>query len=530
MMKKRPHIIIFNPDEMRWDTMAHMGNPAAVTPYLDNFAQNEAVSFSNAFCQNPVCVPSRCSFFTGLYPHVHGHRTVAHLLRPGETTLLKEMRESGYHVWMNSRNDLTAAQVEGWTESHADTIFYGGDTPKAPGPINPNPKGSVEDKQFYSHYHGQLALDENGRNYTGDDEVVDAAINQINNRPLDKPLCMFLGLMYPHTPYQVEEPYYSAIDRSKLMPRVRADQCQGKPRMQQLLREYQHMDEYTDQDWDELRATYLGMCMKVDQQFGKLCDALKAAGIYEDSAIFFFSDHGDFAGDYDLPEKAQNCFEDCLTKVPLLIKPPSGYAADPGISDSLVELVDFYATAMDYAGVAPSHTHFGKSLHPVLEKRDTPHREVVFCEGGRMPGETHCDEYHAAGQQGRSREFVYWPRKTAQRDDFAHAKGTMIRDQNYKYIMRAAGQDEFYDLRKDPSEMINRIEDHAYAPVVAAMQIKMLRWYQETCDVVPFDFDKRFTPEMLWARIKSAVPQEKAEEVKQRLKEGLDFTELAKLV
>lgn len=82
-MKKRPHIIIFNPDEMRWDTMGHMGNPAAATPFLDQLAAGEAVSFRQAFCQNPVCVPSRCSFFTGLYPHVQGHRTMSYLLHPG---------------------------------------------------------------------------------------------------------------------------------------------------------------------------------------------------------------------------------------------------------------------------------------------------------------------------------------------------------------------------------------------------------------------------------------------------------------
>ena len=61
-MNRKPNIIIINPDEMRWDTMGHMGNPAAVTPTLDNFAFKDAVSFSNAYCQNPVCVPSRCSF------------------------------------------------------------------------------------------------------------------------------------------------------------------------------------------------------------------------------------------------------------------------------------------------------------------------------------------------------------------------------------------------------------------------------------------------------------------------------------
>ncbi|MCR5294414.1 MAG: sulfatase-like hydrolase/transferase, partial [Lachnospiraceae bacterium] len=112
-MSKRPNIVIFNPDEMRLDAMGHMGNPAARTPFLDSFAETEAVSFRNAYCQNPVCVPSRCSFFTGLYPHVSGHRTMAYLLRPGESSLFSELKKSGYHVWMNARNDLYAAQYDG---------------------------------------------------------------------------------------------------------------------------------------------------------------------------------------------------------------------------------------------------------------------------------------------------------------------------------------------------------------------------------------------------------------------------------
>ena len=196
---------------------------------------------------------------------------------------------------------------------------------------------------------------------------------------------MFLGLMYPHTPYAVEEPYFSAINRSKL-PR-RASIGQGKPQMEADLRRLMGLDAYSEADWDELRACYLGMCMKVDDQFRRLCDALKQAGIYDDCAIFFLSDHGDYAGDYGLPEKSQNTFEDCLTKVPLLVKPPRGEELDSGISDSLVELVDFYATVMDYAGVEPSHDHFGRSLRPVLENRSREIRDYAFCEGGRMPWE-----------------------------------------------------------------------------------------------------------------------------------------------
>lgn len=527
-MKKRPHIIIFNPDEMRVDTMGHMGNPAAQTPFLDAFAKTEAVSFRHAACQNPVCVPSRCSFFTGLYPHVHGHRTMAHLLRPGESSLFSELKGSGYYVWANSRNDLYAAQYPGWFESNADEVFYGGDAPKAPGPENPGIRGGMDGKYFYSHYEGRLGLDADGRNYSRDDEAVDAAIERLKNPVDDRPMCVFLGLMWPHTPYGAEEPYFSAIDRSKLPPRVRAEECVGKPRMEQRLRELQHMQGFTEAEWDELRAAYLAMCSKVDAQFKRLCDALREAGIYDDCAIFFFSDHGDFGGDYGIPEKAQNCFEDCLVNVPFLIKPPKGEPLDPGVSESLVELVDFYATAMDYAGVTPDHTQFGKSLRPVIANRGAQVRRYVFCEGGRLPGETHCDESHVNGPNGSPPSFVYWPRQTAMREDDTHAKGTMIRDLRYKYISRMdPAQDEFYDLQWDPQEKINAIGDPRYAGDILRMQREMLHWYQATCDVVPMDYDARFSKEMLWAMMRHNV-RDAGEEafVRQQIDDGVPMARI----
>lgn len=505
--------------------MGHMGNPAAKTPFLDRFATEEAVSFRNAFCQNPVCVPSRCSFFTGLYPHVYGHRTMAHLLRPGESSLFSQLKDSGYYVWMNARNDLYAAQYEGWVERNASEIFYGGNTPNPPGPEEPGIRGNMDGKNFYSHYEGRLNLDAQGRNYNRDDEAVDAAIDRILHPVDDRPLCLFLGLMYPHTPYSVEEPYFSSIDRHQLPPRVKPEECTGKPLMEERLRQLQHMQEYTEAEWDELRAVYLAMCAKVDGQFARLCGALKQAGIYDDCAIFFLSDHGDFAGDYGLPEKAQNCFEDCLVKVPLLVKPPKGEPLDPGISDSLVELVDFYATAMDYAGVTPDHTHFGRNLRPLLENRNGEIRDCVFCEGGRMPGETHCDESHINGPDGSPPTFVYWPRQTAQREDETHRKGTMIRDRRYKYICRGGeNTDEFYDLDKDPGERYNAIADPEYACQILNMQRQQLHWYQDTCDIVPLDFDARFNKEMLWAMAKqNARNDEELHFIRKRIDEGMNL-------
>lgn len=511
------NIIIFNPDQMRADSMGHLGNPAARKPFLDEWAGTEAVSFRNAFCQNPVCVPSRCSFTTGTYPHTNGHRTMSYLMREGESSLFSELKDAGYYVWMNARNDLVAGQIPGLAERHATEIYYGGQY-DAPAPERAL-RGEPGNKWYYSFYNGRLARAEEGRT-GGDDEDVDAAIERILHPADDRPLCLFLGLVNPHPPYQVEEPYFSAVDRAKLPPRVRPEDDRGKPAIEAAIRANQNLGEMTEADWDEVRGCYLGMCSKVDDMFRRLCDALKQAGEYDNSAIFFFSDHGDYTGDHGIAEKAQNAFEDCLVRVPLLVKPPKGFGVDPGVTDSMAELVDFYATAMEFAGVAPSHSHFGRSLSGVLADRSTPNRSFVCCEGGRLANELHCDEFHDAAHKTMDKTNPYWPRISAQVDPVAHGKGVMLRTERYKYVARLYEPDELYDLAEDPGEQVNRIGDPALADVAAQMKERALRWLIETADAVPFDFDCRLSTEMAWARLRRMVPEQHAEEMRRRLDEG----------
>lgn len=520
---KRPHIIIVNPDQMRADAMGHLGNPAACTPFLDKMAGEDAVSFRRAFCQNPVCVPSRCSFLTGLYPHVNGHRTMSHLLREHESSLLKELKEQGYYVWMNSRNDLVAGQTPGLFESHATEVYYSGEAEKAPGLEDEKIRGEMGGKQFYSFYGGKLKTDEHGKNYTNDDEDVDAAIYRIRNRKDDRPLCMFLGLMYPHPPYKVEEPYFSAAGDVSQWKRVPAEECAGKPRMEELLREEMNLGLYNDEDWDRLRHCYLGMCGKVDDLFARLCNALKEEGIYDDCAIFFFSDHGDYTGDYGLCEKAQNTFEDCLTNVPLLIKPPADFETDPGVAEGMAELVDVYATVLSFAGAKAGHTHFGNDLRPVLKDREQKGRVYVFSEGGRLKEETHCDEYHECMPNERN---YYYPRMKAQTDGVAHGKAAMIRSGRYKYIRRIYEQDELYDLEKDPRERNNLISRPEYREELLKLREAMLDWYQKTADIVPYDYDERFSFEIRWNRVKKICPAEREEEVKEKIRQGANLFEM----
>jgi arylsulfatase A-like enzyme len=320
--------------------------------------------------------------------------------------------------------------------------------------------------------------------------MVEGAIEQIHNRPPDKPLCIYLPLIFPHPPYGVEDPWYSTIDRSLLPHRTPApNHWDGKPSILKGIYERQNMQTWTEDRWTELRATYYGMCARTDHQFGMVLDALRNVGIYDESVIFFFSDHGDFTGDYGLVEKTQNTFEDCLTRVPFVVKPPAGVPVQPGIRDALVELIDFPATVEALTGINPEHTHFGRSLLPLITGETDSHRDAVFCQGGRVHGETHCMEWESPGGE----DFLYWPRLSLQRGEGPeHSKATMIRTSDYKYVHRLYESDELYDLRNDPAERYNRIDNPALAMVRAELVERLLQFYLETSDVVPHQPDKRW--------------------------------------
>jgi len=489
-MKKRPHIVIFNPDQWRGDVLGHMGNPAAVTPNLDRLVETEAVSFRYAFCQNPVCTPSRCSFMSGWYPHVRGHRTMFHMMQPDEPVLLKTLKDEGYFVWWGGKNDLVPA--ENGFEAYCDVKYRPERMPRRETNLHLHDvwRGEPGGDNYYSFFAGKLekAPDEDAY-YDGDWANVLGAIEMIRNAPADRPLCIYLPLLYPHPPYGVEEPYFSMIDRGKLPPRIPAPESwDGKPSLLKGIYERQNLRGWSEERWNELRATYYGMCARVDRQFGMVMDALREAGIYDDTAVFFFSDHGDFTGDYGLVEKTQNTFEDCLTRVPFIIKPPKGVPVKPRVSEAMVELIDFPATVEALLGLEPKHTHFGRSLLPVLAGERDEHRDAVFCEGGRLHGETHCMELDSP----QSEHFLYWPRLSLQRQEGPeHTKAVMCRTKEYKYVRRLYEKDELYDLRQDPGETVNRIDDPAMAGVLAELKERLLTFYQETCDAVPHKTNKR---------------------------------------
>jgi len=491
----KPNIIIINPDQMRADGMGHLGNPAAHTPNLDALAA-VGVSFSSAYCQSPVCVPSRCSFFTGLYPHTNGHRTMGHLMRPHEENLFGDMKKAGYYTVSSDRGDLMAGQYPKYHKKLIDEYLRYKWPSKPIKHFNPA-LGEPESEGYYSFLNGIIpAKQPDGTARNTDDLTVRAAIRAIKKRPKNKPFFVFTGLFYPHPPYQIEKKYYDLIDKSKLPERIpNIKDADGKPLMERGLIDGMRAGEWGEERVNEIRAVYLAMCAKVDEQVGQIIEALKSEGIYDNTAVLFFSDHGDYTGDFGLVEKAQNCFPECLVNVPLLIKPPKNTPLDSGVNDSLAELTDICATVADMAGISIERSHFSKSLLPTMADKAVPHREYVCCEGGRLPGEAHCSEYENINPRDR-----YYPRLKLQScENGEHTKAVMLRTKRYKYIRRLQETDEFYDMEKD--ERFNLINSPEYARQIKETETLMLDLFISTCDAVPADIDERTPREYLWNNI-----------------------------
>ena len=503
-MIERPHIVVFNPDQWRGDALGHVGHPAVRTPNIDRLVATEAVSFRQAFVQATVCTPSRCSFMTGWYPHVRGHRTMHHMLNPtlGETNLLKVLRDNGYYVWWGGKNDLVPGQLG--FEEHCDSHFRARREDYARWGVTPRPgthggdlswRGEPDGDNYYSFFKGRLATPDGSPWFDGDWAMVRGAIDFLHSYDGDQPLCLFLPLGYPHPPYCVEEPWYSRTNRDLVPPRHVYETWDDKPALLAGIRDGQRLTGWTEARWRELRATYYGMCSRVDHQFGLLLDALRESGLYDASAVFLFSDHGDFTGDYGLVEKTQNTFQDCLSRVPFIVKPPRNVPTANGVREQLVELVDFPATVYDLAGIDCGYWHFGRSLAGLIGDPTLTHRDAVFCEGGRLRGEAQASERESL--VANSPLGLYSPRVNLQVQEaqaLPHTKAAMCRDQRFKYVRRAYEVDEFYDLAEDPGETRNLIADAGYREPALRLKERLLAWYMETCDVVPMAPDQRNFP------------------------------------
>jgi choline-sulfatase len=280
----------------------------------------------------------------------------------------------------------------------------------------------------------------------------------------------------------------------KDIPPLRCAETAGKPDFHKLIQEYRDLNSMPQGTLEKIQAVYLGMCTFMDWVLGRVMDALDETGLAEDTALFVFADHGDWAGDFGLVEKWPSALDDTMTRVPLVARIPGG-AKGHRVKEQ-VELFDIMPTVLELADVEAKHTHFARSLVPQLKGDSGDPDRAIFAEGGYDEHEPRCFEgFPDRDSFMRNKEGIYYPKGLQQQEHpESVCRSTMIRTLEYKLIRRTKGLNELYDLKKDPQELTNVYDDPEYSRIKEELESRMLDWYIHTADSVPFKEDNRGLP------------------------------------
>ena len=468
-------------DQFRAESAGCYGHPVVQTPNLDQLA-TQGTRFDQCHVQASLCSPSRCSLMTGWYPHVAGHRSLWHLLRAHEPSLLRTLKEAGYRVEMYGKNDVFA-------DEHIPLALDRWGHPQ--GTARGVPLYGADDPRYWSFRNGPL---EGGPAATSDFACVQAGIDFLRDeRSRKQPFFLFLPILNPHPPYNAPEPFHSMYNPADL-PALRPPASEaGMPAFHRLIRKYRRLDELDDAFFRELQAIYLGMCSYADWLLGELLRALESSGHAEDTTVIVSSDHGDFAGDYGLVEKCHVAYNDVMSRVPLIIRSPGG--ATGHVVEEPVELMDVMPTVLELARQEAPHLHFARSLVPQLQGAPGDPTRAVFAECGFGSWESHCYEGHDPDDWTWNPNSHYYP-QTRQYHEAPQSisRTVMLRTLDWKFIYRPDETSELYNLREDPRETRNLFDAPEVANVRRDLERRMLDWLILTSDAVPLNDDDRGWP------------------------------------
>lgn len=477
MTSQRPNLLLFMPDQLRADAVGAFGNDVVRTPWIDRLAE-KGVRFDQAFSQHSVCSQSRISMFTGWYPHVAGHRTLDHLLGPDEPNIFRRLRDGGYHVALaGARGDMLGPGV-----TRASSDRFGFTVPPSLDDVA-RWHGSPFDetsKWYFAFYGGPLAGDDL---YEFDAATVATAVDWLAEG-LPEPWCLFVPLLFPHPPFTVEQRWHDLYEGIELPVPVPSGLA-GKPGFHAAIRERYGLDRLDAADWAEITRTYYAMVSRVDAQLGEVLTAVADAGVADRTVTCFFTDHGEYLGDFGLVEKWPSGLEDVLVRNPLIVHDP---AAASGVSNALVEMVDLTATVEDLAELDPV-PHFGRSLRAVLADPATVHRDAAFSEGGFLLSEEPVLESGDAGAYRHKQALQH------ERTELV-GRACALRTHDWCYVQRLYEGAELYDRRADPRETTNLAGRPELAEVERSLKDRMFLWLFETSDVVPLRRDPRMDDDL----------------------------------
>lgn len=440
-------------DQQRFDALSCHGGWIQ-TPNLDLLAA-EGVDLLGHYAQSPVCVPSRCSLFSGRYAHAHGVLENDARLPEQEISLLEVLKREGYRVSYSGKNHLLdTSKMNGLVDRFDDF----GSKPSGEGELSDyfaiaeasgrrlNTVGSYASAEFHDF------PDE----VTNTGRTANRALEYLQESPATgAPWCVIASFSDPHVPHLAPRRFESLYPLDKhVLPNFAPLEHDSKHPRVKVKWEVQGSANASDYDKRFYLSVYGSMCTYVDEQIGRIVEAVRCRPDADRTIIVFVSDHGDFGWHHGMCKKDLLLYDDLL-HVPAILYYPAKLPSRR-VSSTLSEHVDIVPTLLELAGIdSPSACH-GKSLVPLLSGANEVHKESVYaevCYPWMRSGHHSADDYRRARAKAKEEGL---PLANSAPYNVPGDYTKCVRTKELKYIWYADGFEELYDLSKDPEEKVNR--------------------------------------------------------------------------
>lgn len=448
-MARRPNILVIMADQLAPHFCGAYGHKVAKTPHIDALA-NRGMRFDAAYCNSPLCAPSRFSFMSGQHISRIAAYDNASEFRATVPTFAHYLKSLGYRTCLSGKMHFVGPDQKHGFEDRVTTDIY-------PADFAWTPDWEAHDERIDKWYHNMQTVKESGEAVATfqtdyDDEVEFAARRWLINRGRgrtagkDAPFCMVASFIHPHDPYVAKPEWWNLYSDDEIdMPEFTLAPEEQDPFSRRVMDgiEASYVP-LTEEEIRRARRAYLANVSYFDSKVGAMVKALEDIGELDNTVVIVTADHGDMLGERGLWYK-MNFFENSA-RVPLIMAGP-GIAS--GTASNACSLVDLLPTFLDIAGndgAIIGEPIDGRSLMPLARGEDDPIDEAI-------------GEYCA--------EMTPYP-------------VFMIRRGPLKYIHCDPDPPQLYDLTIDPLETTNRASDPAYKTASEAFAAEVTsRWDSE---------------------------------------------------
>ena len=442
----RPNFVLIVTDTQGTNVVGTYGRPELRTPNIDNLART-GIKLTNAYTTCPVCTPARAGLFSGIYPHTAGAWTNNLPMGDNIKTMGHRFGDCGYRTayigkWHLDGHDYYGTGIcpDGWEEAY----WYDGK----------RYLDELSEEEIHLWRNGlstieQLRAHDLQAGFTWADRISDRAIDFLEWRG-DDPFVLVVSYDEPHHPYtcppEFVEPF---VDYTYDVGPAAFDTLENKPAHQKEWAASEKARPYAHFGGNPL---YFGCNSFVDYEIGRVIDAAHALA-HENTYVIFTSDHGDMLGAHGLRGKGAVMYNE-ITRIPLIIEQPGRLGAGR-VSDTPVSHIDLLPTMLELAGQPVAPILEGESLTGLLEGAEYPNREAA----------------------------IEFNRYEIEHDSFGGFQPVRcLAGERFKLVINLLHTDELYDQQEDPAEMVNLIDDPAYAEIRDRLHDRLLEWMYQKRD------------------------------------------------